>query len=106
MIIYTNSGLYLIEGVVGNEGQVLVTANSESAVNDIVETLRLSDWEDGDEILVDGRKLYMSKGTAALWAQFELLNYVTYTDFYDELRDGLGSSHAEAMIDLLMKVAD
>lgn len=104
MIIFTNRGLCLLEAVVGNHNQVRVTASNKDVVEDVLQSIRLCDMEEGDEILMDGLELLMSKGTAALWTQFEILNYVYYTDFYDVLRDGLGASHAEAMIDLLMKV--
>lgn len=93
MIIWTTQGPCLVTEAVGESDWFEIRSYSFEVIESIAQTLELTDTEedtDGSSLAYDVRLdgmpcIVLSKGSAALWIQHELLNYVDYTSFGKEL---------------------
>lgn len=95
MIIWTTQGPCLVTEAPGKPDWLEIRSHSYDVIESIAQTLELTDTEedtDGSSLDYDLRLHYddmpcivLSKGSAALWIQHELLNYVDYTSFGKEL---------------------
>lgn len=108
MFIWTTAGNYTITAT-DDEDFLRIHSTTDEALHIAINTLKLSDYEEGYEkyeadIKSEDHGFYVDlpRGTVCLWMQFELLNYIGYHNFGKELSGSNQASECIAYEKLMM----